>query len=73
MSNFKLKCRKCNSVIEVSGKEANAECGCGNCALSIKNNRLNISSQGGVGDYIIIKDDEEYILVSKKELEGNNG
>lgn len=73
-SLLKLKCRKCESIIDITKKSEEKSCNCGNCTLGIKNDRVYIGSKTGLGDYILINSDgDEYILVSKKELEENNG
>ena len=71
-SLLKLKCRRCESIINVTNDEEKS-CSCGNCTLRIKDDRVYISSKTGLGDYILFNGDDEYILISKKELEENNG
>lgn len=71
-SLLKLKCRRCESIINVTNDEEKS-CNCGNCTLRIKDGRVYISSKTGLGDYILFNGDDEYILISKKELEENNG
>lgn len=67
MENFKIKCRKCEGVLELG--EETVTCGCGNCTLGIKDNRMTIGCKTGVSGYTVIHDDEEYILLPKTNIE----
>lgn len=68
-SLLKLKCRNCDDIIVVTGDNQLVACKCGNCTLGLKNSRVHISSKNGYGDYLLYNGDEEYIFISKKELE----
>lgn len=65
---IKLKCRNCGSVIVLTNKNGNVECNCGKCVLEYRNKKIYIGSETGIGGYIIIKGDAEYVLVKKEEL-----
>lgn len=69
-SLLKLRCRNCNSIIELFEKEKEKSCNCGNCSIGFKDGRIYISSKKGVGDYILYNGDDEYIFILKKDLEG---
>lgn len=72
-SLLRLKCRNCESIVEITSYNQENKCNCGNCRLGLKEGIVYIGSKNGLGDYLIYNGDKEYILISRQELEGNNG
>ena len=72
-SLLKLKCRYCQSIISLTKDNQEKDCDCGKCTLGMRNGKVYVGSSTGLGDYILIDGDEEYITLPKSEMEGDNG
>ena len=65
---LKLRCRNCGILIELQNNGDVTACGCGKCSLQLKDDRVLVGSENGIGGYILIKDDKEYIMIAGEEL-----
>ena len=65
---LKLKCRQCETVIELNKDEV-VECGCGNCSFGIKNGKVSINSKNGVSGFTLYDTNEdEFILLPRQSV-----
>lgn len=65
---LKLRCRHCNSLIELQEDRCMSTCDCGKCSLQLNDGKVLVGSENGIGGYVMIKDNTEYVMVSREEL-----
>ena len=66
---LQLRCRNCNDVIDIKDEIKTCSCGRYSVQLKYKKDLLVQSDLKYLSGYTIMYNDNEYLLLSKKELE----